>query len=132
MGANGQVLGDLAIAQYTYPICGAFGKAGSLERRGIYGRTCLEGSIHVTNIDDMVFLFEHALAEAAFGNAPEQGHLAAFKRGSRCLGTGTRILALMAARGRFTMSAADAAADSLLARAAVDVLVNCTQVHYTA
>src|SRR5579862_5539627 len=117
MGLYHKFPGQLAVAKNADPVRGAIGQSLGLERGGIDRGAVLE-RVQLADVDHVIGLVPGGMAKTTLGNAPEQGHLAAFEAPVRHFGAGAGVLALAAARGGLAVAAARTAADALLAFAA--------------
>ena len=89
----------------------------------------VEDRAEVADVDRQEMTVPGGMAEAAFGDAAEKLHLAAFKERGGLLGAGAGPLALAAARRGLAVSAARTPADALLFLALVNAVMNGAKVH---
>src|SRR5260370_11320064 len=124
MRPNHELLRKLTVPQDAHASGWSLGEPGAAQGvlidRGALGKRLVQ----VAHIDDVEVLVPRGMAEAALGDAAEERHLAAFEGLRRHLGAGTCLLPLPAARGRLAVTAADAAADALLALSLVYALMH--------
>ncbi len=126
---DAQLLGQLAVPQYSYPIRQPFGQPNFAQCLRIDRRAVLKGQVQVADVHDEERLVPRGVAKPALGNAPKELHLAAFEELRRLLGARAGPLPLGAARRSFPMTAADAPADALLLANLVDADMYRGQVH---
>jgi hypothetical protein len=109
--AHREFFGQLAVAENLDSIRGAIGEADRPQRRFIHARAVVK-LIEIANIHRDEPVRKTRIVESAFGNAPNERHLTAFKADADRTAR-TRRLALAAASAGFAVAAGFALAEPL-------------------
>ena len=112
-GHNRQLLRQFAFREDANAIEGSDYDAALLQGRRIDGGTILE-DVEVADVRDGEVLAEHAVREAALGQAAVHRRRTADEDRARQARTGARVLALVTAARRLAVARADTASDALL------------------
>jgi hypothetical protein len=129
VGAHHQFLGQLPLTQDAHSLGRALGQPNGPQGGRIHHIPIFEYFVKVTHIDDMEVFVPGGMAEAPFGNSPEQLHLSALEGENGPFGACAGILSLASSSSRFAVAAADTSTHSLFAFQLVYALVDAGKIH---
>jgi len=124
MGNHRELFGQIAVAEDTNTVNGAFDESGSSQSGFVHARALLETFFQVAHIDDGPHFAPRVMAEAPFRQTAYQRHLSAFFERRRQFGPCSAQLAFVPPGCGFAVATADSPADTLFALELMYALVN--------